>query len=92
MDGSEIINSNPRHENHSDLALDLCHRHPSFFRLAGSDTHQAGDEAGAGVILPERVSDSFAYKRMIETRQFRLWSPKFQSFVDADEALRKESK
>lgn len=92
VDGSEIINSNPRHENHSDLALDLCRRHPGFYRLAGSDTHQAGDEAGAGVLLPQRVSDSFAYKRMIETWRFRLWSPGFQSFVDADEALRSEGK
>ena len=42
------------------------------------------------MILPERVKDSYAYKHMIETRQFHLWSPKYQSFVDADEKIRKE--
>ena len=86
--GSEIINGNPRHDNHNDLALELCRRHPDFYRLAGSDTHQDGDEARAGVILPERVHDSYQYKAMIEARRFRLWSPEFQSFVDADEAMR----
>ena len=88
--GTEIINGNPRHNNHNDLALDLARRHPDFFRLAGSDTHQAGDEARAGVILPEKPADSFAYKDLIEQRRFRLWSPEFQSFVDADEKMRKE--
>lgn len=88
--GTEIINGNPRHDNHNDLALDLARRHPDFFRLAGSDTHQAGDEARAGVILPEKPADSFAYKDLIEQRRFRLWSPEFQSFVDADEKMRKE--
>ena len=89
--GSEIINGNPRHEHGNELALALCRRHPGFFRLAGSDTHQAGDEGQAGIILPERVKDSFAYKKMIETMNFKLWSPGFQSFVDADEAMRKEA-
>ena len=88
--GTEIINGNPRHNNHNDLALDLARRHPDFFRLAGSDTHQAGDEARAGVILPEKPADSFAYKDLIEQRRFRLWSPEFQSFVDEDEKMRKE--
>ena len=92
MHGSEIINGNPRHENNNDKALELCRRHPEYYRLAGSDTHRDGDEARSGVILPERVRDSRAYKHMIETRQFRLWSPEFQSFVDADEQLRKEEK
>ncbi len=91
--GSEIINGNPRHANYNERALELCRRHPAYYRLAGSDTHQAGDEARAGVILPERVKDSFAYKHMIETMQFQLWSvDEFQSFVDADEAMRKENK
>lgn len=90
--GSELVNSNPRHNNHTDLALDLCRRHLDFYRLAGSDTHQAGDEARAGVILPERVRDSFAYKHMIETLRFQLWSPEFQSYVDMDEEMRKEGK
>jgi len=86
--GAEIINGNPRHENHNDMAYALCQRHAEYYRLAGSDTHRDGDEAQAGVILPERVSDSFAYQRMIEAHRFELWSPKFQTFVEADRILR----
>lgn len=88
--GSEIINGNPRHENGNEKALEMCRRHPEFYRLAGSDTHQAGDEATGGVCLPERVHDSFAYKHMIETMQFQLWSPGNPDFLAADLAMRKE--
>lgn len=92
VDGAEIINGNPRHDNHNDMAWDLCCRNPRYLRLAGSDTHRSGDEARAGVALPERVHDSYAYKHMIETKQFRLWSPDFQQFVDMDEKKRAETK
>ena len=88
--GTEIINGNPRHDNYNDRALDLARRHPEYYRLAGSDTHQSGDEARAGVILPERPADSFAYKTLIRQHRFHLWSPEFQSFVDTDEEMRKE--
>ncbi|MEG1989105.1 MAG: PHP domain-containing protein [Oscillibacter sp.] len=89
--GSEIINGNARHDNYNELALAMCRRHPEFYRLAGSDTHQDGDEARAGIVLPRRVGDSFAYKEMIETHQFHLWSPEYQSFVDADEEIRRQA-
>ena len=45
--GTEIINGNPRHDNYNDRALELARRHPEYYRLAGSDTHQSGDEARA---------------------------------------------
>lgn len=86
--GAELINAHPRHENHNEMALELCRRRPEFYRLAGSDTHQPGDEAHAGVILPERVRDSFAYKHMIQTMQFRLWAPEQPNFVAADLEMR----
>ena len=43
------------HDNYNDRALELARRHPEYLRLAGSDTHQSGDECRAGVLLPERV-------------------------------------
>lgn len=90
--GAEIINASCRHENGNEAALGLCLRHPAYFRLAGSDTHRAGDEARAGVILPRRAGDSAAYRQMIESRQFRLWSPVFPELAETDEALRKDGK
>ena len=89
--GAEIINDNPRHENNNDKALAMCRRHPEYYRLAGSDTHRNGDEARAGVILPERVKDSRAYKHMIETLQFQLWCPEFPEVLEADAEMRKEN-
>lgn len=86
--GSELINAHPRHENHNDLALALCRRHPEYYRLAGSDTHESGDEAHAGVLLPERVHDSFQYRAMIWQHRFQLWAPAFPALVDADRTLR----
>lgn len=49
VDGTEIINWQPRHENHSDRGVELCRRHPNYFRLAGSDTHRT-------VMRPVRAS------------------------------------
>ena len=89
--GTEIINGNPRHDNYNDRALELARRHPGYYRLAGSDTHEDGDEARAGVLLPEKPADSFAYKALIQQHRFRLWGPEFQSLVDADEEMRKEA-
>lgn len=86
--GCEIINAHPRHQNHNDLALALSRRHPEYYRLAGSDTHEYGDECRAGVILPERVKDSYAYREMIMARQFRLWSKAFPKIVEADREIR----
>lgn len=89
--GAEIINNNPRHENNNDKAMEMCRRHPEYFRLAGSDTHRDGDEARAGVILPERVKDSRAYKHMIETLQFQPWCPDYPGILAADADMRKEN-
>ena len=89
--GAEIINNNPRHPNNNDQALAMCRRHLEYFRLAGSDTHRDGDEARAGVILPERVKDSRAYKHMIETLQFQPWCPDYPDILAADAEMRKEN-
>lgn len=80
--GTEIINANPRHENENEKALELSRKHPDWYRLAGSDTHQPGDEGRAGILFPERVKDSYALKRMIEYRQYEFWSPQFQYLAD----------
>ena len=76
LSGSSQIGSETR-----ERVLKLCDE-------MGYITHEDGDEARAGVLLPERVHDSFQYKAMIEAHRFRLWSPEFQNFVDADEAIR----
>lgn len=82
--GAEIINGNPRHGNCGEKALELCR--PGVYRLAGSDPHQAGDGT-AGALLPRRVHDSYEYKNMTGTKQFRLWCPEKPDFFSASEAM-----
>lgn len=88
--GAEIINAHPRHSNRNDKAWNLCCRNSQYLRLAGSDTHRSGDEARAGVLLPERVSDSRQYKHMIESMQFHLWGPDYYDLIRLDENRRAE--
>lgn len=90
--GAEAVNSNPRHDNSNLQALHLCQRHPEWYRTAGSDTHRPGDEACAGIILPERVQDSVAFKGAIESRNFYLWCPQFQDVVDRDTEMRNKGR
>lgn len=86
--GVEIINSNPRHDNSNERALALSQLHPEWYRTAGSDAHRLGDEARAGIVLPERIRDSFALKRVIESGAIHLWSPQFENVVDVDTSMR----
>lgn len=72
--GSEVVNGNPRHRNGNPLAEALCDRNAHFLRLCGSDTHRPGDEAHAWVDFEEPVPDSFAFRRLVEHRAYRLGS------------------
>ena len=88
--GAELLNASPRHGQDDKRTLELCRRHPEYLRLAGSDTHRPGDEARAGVVLPERVRTSADYRALLQARRFRLWSRQFPAMIQADEAMRKE--
>lgn len=83
--GVELVNAHPRHNNYNLRAKELCRAHPSYLRLAGSDTHQQCDAGRAGVILPRRVSDSKDYRAMIRSGQFRLWSPNYTQLIEEEE-------
>ncbi len=86
--GIELINTNRRHENHTDWAAALCERHPEYFRQAGSDMHRPEDRCRAGIIVPERIRDSFEYAERIRSGQFGLYAPDFPEFVAADQKMR----
>ena len=73
--GIELINTNPRHDNHTDLALDLYRRHPEYFIQAGSDMHQIPDRCRAGIITEHRITDSSAYADLIRSRRYELYTP-----------------
>lgn len=81
--GIEVINTNERHENHTDRALELCSRHPEYHFQCGSDMHKRPDRCRAGVLLPERITDSFQYAEMIRSDACTLYAPEFPDYVKA---------
>lgn len=72
--GVEVVNGNMRHRNDNALASALCARNGRLYRMCGSDTHRPGDEAHAWVDFSEPVSDSFAFKALVEKGAYRLGS------------------
>ena len=89
--GIELINTNSRHENFTERALDLCRRHPEYYRQAGSDMHRDADRCGAGIITPRRITDSKQYADLIRSGNYRLYAPAFPEFVKADAEMREKA-
>lgn len=80
--GVEMINTNPRHDNHTDLAAELCRRHPEYYIQAGSDMHQVTDRCRAGIITGRRVTNSFEYAELIRSQEHDLYAPDFPEFIE----------
>ena len=70
--GIELINTNPRHNNHTDKAIELCEANPSFYKLCGSDAHRNEDVACAWMLFEEVVLDSFEFAETIKSRKYSL--------------------
>lgn len=79
--GLEIVNCNPRHDSRNDLALKLAKDNPHLYRLAGSDAHRDHDEGGAAVISNCRITNSYEYKAVIESKAYRLWCPAYTEII-----------
>ncbi len=71
LDGVEVFNSNPRHENRNDRAEAFAAAN-GLRRLAGSDCHQATDIAVTGIGAAELPGDSFAFTRLIRSGSYTL--------------------
>lgn len=88
--GVELINTNPRHNNWPDRALELCRRHPEYYRQAGSDMHQTTDRCLAGIRSGKRIRDSFEYADLIRSGEFGLYAPDYPEYVQADREMREQ--
>ncbi len=86
--GIELINTNRRHDNYLDRALELSRRHPEYFRQAGSDMHRAEDRCLAGIETDQMIHDSYEYADLIRSGNFRLYAPDFPNFVEEDIKMR----
>ena len=80
--GIELINTNPRHENHTDRAVDLAKRHPEYYLQAGSDMHQIPDRCQAGIISHRRIRDSHEYAEVIRSGNYDLYAPQFPQYIN----------
>ncbi|MDR1801775.1 MAG: PHP domain-containing protein [Lachnospiraceae bacterium] len=74
LHGVEIVNANPRHDSHDEMAFSLAKEMPSLLRTCSSDTHRIGEEGRAAVIFPKRIADSYDLKSAIESRNYKLKS------------------
>ena len=87
--GVELINTNIRHNNWPSRALELCQRHPEYYRQAGSDMHRTDDRCRAGIISDKPIRDSFEYADLIRSGNYSLYAPEFPEYVEADAEMKK---
>ena len=57
IDGLEVYNSNPRHDDRSDKTRELAHRH-GLYMTAGSDAHREDDACLSGVLTDTEIKTS----------------------------------
>lgn len=71
LDGMEVRNMNPRHENHNQRAEEYAEQF-GLLRTAGSDCHRTEDIAVSGILSAELPGDSFAMARLLRSRRYTL--------------------
>jgi hypothetical protein len=71
VDAIEIYNSNPRHEDHSELSLALAEKY-DLFVTAGSDAHRDEDIAGSGIETEEEIKTVADFIRLVTERKVRI--------------------
>lgn len=64
VDGLEVYNSNPRHENFDDKTLEVALKHRLLI-TAGSDAHRVEDVAGALMLSAEKIESSAQYVQLM---------------------------
>lgn len=71
LDGVEVRNLNPRHENRNDRAEEYAEAF-GLIATCGSDCHRTEDIAQGGIRTDELPSDSLGMARLIRSRRFQL--------------------
>ena len=74
LDGVEVLNLNPRHDSHNDLALAYAEEH-HLLMTAGSDCHRPGDEGTTGILAETLPEDSFGFADLIRSGKYTLIRP-----------------
>lgn len=71
VDGFEVINSNPRHENFSEKVLEIAQLHNKAI-TAGSDAHRTDDAALSGVITKTEIRTADDYIKALLSGELEL--------------------
>lgn len=71
VDAIEIYNSNPRHEDHSELSLALAEKY-NLPVTAGSDAHRGEDIALSGIETEEEIKTVSDFIRLVMERKIKI--------------------
>ena len=71
LDGVEVMNRNPRHENHNDRAEEYAAQF-GLLRLGGSDCHRPEDIGLGGILTRELPEDGGALARLIREGRYTV--------------------
>lgn len=74
LDGVEVINCNPRHNSHNDLALAYAKEH-NLIMTAGSDCHRVEDVGISGIMTDVLPNDGFEFAQLIRSGNYKLIEP-----------------
>ena len=71
LDGVEVCNANPRHENFNQRAEEYAAGF-GLLRLGGSDCHRVGDVGVGGILTEELPEDDAALARLIRSGRYTV--------------------
>lgn len=72
LDGLEVLNTHPRHENDNHKTQALLETAPHLIGLGGSDCHQLPDIAGGGIQADVLPKDEAAFVQLLRSKNFQL--------------------
>lgn len=71
LDGVEVCNRNPRHENHNERAEEYAALH-GLLRTGGSDCHRTEDIAQGGILAQTLPEDDAALVRLLRSGNYTI--------------------
>ncbi len=70
LDGIEVFNGNPRHQNNNEIALKWANEN-NMIKIAGSDFHEHGD-ISSGIFLDKCPEDIIEFVEIIKSGAYQL--------------------
>lgn len=72
LDGVEVYNANPRHNNNNHKALEFAGINPDYILTAGSDYHEVGDEGYGGIETEIKIADNADLVKVLKSGNYKL--------------------